>query len=243
MMQLDYLRMKNFRQYRDATIDFSRSPPDSFIIIQGVNGAGKTNILNAITWCLFEDECHADSKYAGLPIANTSALDANKKGIVEVSVELQFIGDDGKKLLFSRSINYKEKDGNPVEVPQAHAPPCVMMQTGREWIGPIYGGDAQYKINSLIPPEIEEYFFFDGERMDDYFKENTGKDIKDAVFEISQLELFNTLIEHLVKRKNEFVKKKKNLSSDAKNIGEDIDIQTQSLDSDREDLKKLEKEL
>ena len=242
MMQLDYLRMKNFRQYRDATIDFSRSPPDSFIIIQGVNGAGKTNILNAITWCLFEDECHADSKYAGLPIANTSALDANKKGIVEVSVELQFIGDDGKKLLFSRSISYKEKDGEPVEVPQAHAPPCVMMQTGREWISPIYGSDAQYKINSLIPPEIEEYFFFDGERMDDYFKENTGKDIKDAVFEISQLELFNTLIEHLVKRKNEFVKKKKNLSSDAKNIGEDIDIQTQSLDSDREDLKKLEKE-
>src|SRR4030067_1005407 len=104
-MKLDFLHMKNFRQYRDVKIDFSRFPADNFIIIQGINGAGKTNILNAITWCLFGKELHTKSKYAGLPIVSTSALDENKNGVVELSVEMQFIGDNGKKILFSRSIS------------------------------------------------------------------------------------------------------------------------------------------
>lgn len=188
-MQLEYLHLKNFRQYRDVRIDFSRSPSDNFLVIQGINGAGKTNILNAITWCLFGEEFHSKSKYAGLPIVNTATLDNNKNGVVELSVEITFIGDNGKKIIFLRSKSYREKAGELVEILSTHVTPSVMIQTEREWIGPIYGSDAQARINSLIPPEIEEYFFFDGERLDDYFQENTGREIKDAVFEISQLQL------------------------------------------------------
>jgi DNA sulfur modification protein DndD len=241
-MQLEYLHMKNFRQYRDVKVDFSRSPFDNFIVIQGINGAGKTNILNAITWCLFGKELHTKSKYAGLPIVSTSALDENKNGIVELSVEMQFIGDNGKKILFSRSASYKENAGKLVEIPSAHVPPCVMLQTERDWVGPIYGSDAQFRINSLIPPEIEEYFFFDGERLDDYFKENTGREIKDAVFEISQLQLLDRLIDHLRSRKNDFVKQTKGLSIEAQKTRDEIEIHTRSLEVDKEELEKLQKQ-
>ena len=240
-MELDYIRMKNFRQYRDVKIVFSRSSPGNFTVIQGANGAGKTNILNAITWCLFGDEYHADSKYKGLPIVSITALDENKNGIAETSVEMQFVGDDGKKILISRSLSHRESAGKLTEVPGSHAPPCVMRQTEREWVGPIYGSDAQYIIDSLIPRTIEEYFFFDGERMDDYFKENTGKDIRDAVFQISQLELFERLIEHLIHRKSEFVKQTKGLSSEVERIREEQEIQTRSLEVDKEQLEDLKK--
>ena len=67
--------MKNFRQYRDAQINFARASEANFTVILGANGAGKTNIMNAITWCLFGKEYHMDSKYAGLPITNAHALD------------------------------------------------------------------------------------------------------------------------------------------------------------------------
>ena len=118
-MELDYLLMKNFRQYKDAKIEFARSSSANFTIIQGANGAGKTNILNAITWCLFGEEYHMDSKYKGLPIVNADALDENKKGVIGTSVEVQFIDDNGKKILISRTINYREINGKLVELPGA----------------------------------------------------------------------------------------------------------------------------
>lgn len=232
--------MKNYRQYCDAKIEFSRSPSKKFTVIQGANGAGKTNILNAITWCLFGEEKHIDSKYAGLPIVNTTVLDESKAGLFEVTVEIQFVQSNNKKMLVTRSCQYKKgKNGSVSEVPSPHSL-TVMSEAERDWGYPLYGSDAQYKIDNLIPPSIEEYFFFDGERMDDYFRENTGKDIKEAVFKISQLELFEKLIEHLSARKTDFLRTAKGLNPKAAQTRDMLDIQTQSLEADKKELEELQ---
>ena len=238
-MEIDYINIKNFRQYRNVRIEFSRSPSKNFTIIQGVNGAGKTNLLNAITWCLFGEELHVDSKYKGLPIVNTTTLNESNSDIFEVEVEIQFIENDGNKMVVTRCKHYKKgKEENLVEVPSPHSL-TVMQQRGRDWIGPIYGDDAQYIIDNRIPPSIEEYFFFDGERMDDYFKENTGRDIKNAVFQISQLDLFEKLIEHLTARKNDFLKTARELSPRAEELREYIELHTRSLQTDKCILEEL----
>jgi DNA sulfur modification protein DndD len=231
--------MKNFRQYLDVKIEFARDPAKNFTIIQGVNGAGKTNLLNAITWCLFGDEFHVDTKYKGLPIVNTTALNQSTDNTFEVKVEIQFIEKDGNKIVVTRANQYKKNEnGEVVEVPYPHSL-AVMQQRGRDWIGPIYGDDAQYIINNRIPPTIEEYFFFDGERMDDYFKENTGKEIKEAVFQISQLELFEKLIDHLTARRTDFLKAARGLSSRAEEISELLQLHTRSLETDKKILEEL----
>jgi len=238
-MELDYVHMKNFRQYLDAKVEFARSPTKNFTVIQGANGAGKTNFVNAITWCLFGEELHVDSKYKGLPLVNTTALEKKGEGLFEVKVELQFIQSDGKKMLVTRTAHYKEgKDGSLIEVQSPHSL-TVMRQAGREWTPPIHGDDAQYIINNLIPPSIEEYFFFDGERMDDYFKESTSRDIRSAVFQISQLELFEKLIEHLGARKASFLKEARGLSPNAEDKRQMIQIHTRSLEVDRGELQIL----
>jgi len=238
-MDLDCIRMKNFRQYMNVKIEFARDPAKNFTIIQGVNGAGKTNLLNAITWCLFGDEFHVDTKYKGLPIVNTTALNQSTDNTFEVKVEIQFIEKDGNKIVVTRANQYKKKEnGEVVEVPYPHSL-AVMQQRGRDWIGPIYGDDAQYIINNRIPPTIEEYFFFDGERMDDYFKENTGKEIKEAVFQISQLELFEKLIDHLTARRTDFLKAARGLSSRAEEISELLQLHTRSLETDKKILEEL----
>lgn len=239
-MDIDHIHMKNFRQYADVKIELARKCPGNFTVIQGPNGAGKTNLLNAITWCLFGKELHVDTKYPGLPIVNTTTLDQAKEGdLFEVNVEIQFVQSNGKKIIVTRAIEYKKQKGNPVEIPSPHAQPRIMRETERDWVGPIYGSDAQYIINNLIPRSIEEYFFFDGERMNDYFKQSTGTDIKRAVFKISQLELLETLIDHLAARKNDFLKKSKGLSSEAQKIKEFLDLQNRSLEVDKEELKTL----
>jgi DNA sulfur modification protein DndD len=238
-MELEYVHMTNYRQYLKAKIEFARSATENFTVIQGANGAGKTNLLNAITWCLFGRELHVDSKYAGLPLVNTTALEKGGKDLYEVTVELQFIQSDGKKMLVTRTVHYKEeKDGNLAETLSPHSL-TVMRQSGREWMPPIHGDDAQYLINNMIPPSIEEYFFFDGERMDDYFKENTGKDIRSAVFQISQLELFEKLIEHLGARRTSFLKEARGFSPKAEEKRQFIEVHTRSLEVDQGELEIL----
>lgn len=238
-MNIDYLLMRNFRQYRDVRIEFARSSKKNFTIIQGVNGAGKTNILNAVTWCLYGSEYHIDMKYQGLPIVNTTVLRENEGRTSKVEVEIQFEQSDGKRIRIARTGHFKEQKEQVIQIPSPHDF-CILRETGRDWVGPIYGDDAQYIIDSLIPPAIEEYFFFDGERMNDYFKENTGKDIRGAVFKISQLELCESMISHLNARKHEFLKMARGLSSKAQEIREMIELQNKSLESDKQQLEGLQ---
>ena len=238
-MDIDYVHMKNFRQYLDARIEFAHDPSKNFTIIQGANGAGKTNLVNAITWCLFGEELHVDSKYKGLPLLNTTALDESDDELLEVKAEIQFIQSGGNKMVVTRSSHFKKgKDGTIKEMASPHSL-AVMQLRGRDWLEPIYGDDAQYIINNLIPPSIEEYFFFDGERMNDYFRETTGKDIKGAVFEISQLELFERLIEHLAVRRSDFLKTTRGLSSRAEELTGFLQLHTRSLETDKQVLEEL----
>jgi DNA sulfur modification protein DndD len=231
--------MRNFRQYRDAKIEFAHSPDRNFTIVEGVMGAGKTNILNALTWCLFGKELHIDKKYTGLPIVNTTALSEDNKVTSELIVEVQFIQSDGKKIRVTRAGHFKEDKGNLKTIVSPHDL-GVMREIGRDWVGPIYGDDAQYIVDSLIPPSIEEYFFFDGERLDDYFKQNTGKDIKDAVFKISQLQLCESLIDHLAARKTEYLRQARGLSPKAQEKKEMVELQERSQMSDKTRLEELQ---
>ena len=57
-MKIDFIKLENYRQYKDLKIEFSTSENQNLTIIQGANGAGKTNLLNAITWCLYGKEKH-----------------------------------------------------------------------------------------------------------------------------------------------------------------------------------------
>jgi DNA sulfur modification protein DndD len=239
-LELGYIALKNFRQYLDSKIEFARSPK-SFTIIQGVNGAGKTNLMNAITWCLFGEELHISTKYAGLPMVNTTAVECSCEKIIEVKVELQLIEKNNDKLEITRVNNFERKEnGKVIEISINHSLK-VMQQIGREWIGPLFDDEAQDIIDFRIPPSIEEYFFFDGERLDDYFNQTSGEEIKKAVFQISQLELFKRLIEHLENRRDESLRTAKGLSSRAQEVRELSEMHSLSLETDKKILQEHKK--
>jgi len=171
-----------------------------------------------------------------LPIVNTTILDESDGDLFNVKVEIQFVQSEGNRIVVTRTNQYKRgKDGSLIAVSSPHSL-SVMKQMGRDWVGPNHGDDAQYLINNLIPPSLEGYFFFDGERMDDYFKESTGREIRKAVFQISQLELFEKLIEHLTARKSDFLKKARGLGSKAEEKRELLQLHTRSLEVDKEEL-------
>ena len=50
-MRFSSIQLKNYRQYEDLTIEFEYGTHDLHVLI-GDNGTGKTNLLDAFTWCL-----------------------------------------------------------------------------------------------------------------------------------------------------------------------------------------------
>ena len=73
-MELDKVVIKNYRQYRDVSIDFARDPDKNFTIIKGNNGTGKTTMLNALSWCLYGEEIHDYGDDSSMEICNNKSL-------------------------------------------------------------------------------------------------------------------------------------------------------------------------
>jgi DNA sulfur modification protein DndD len=239
-MKIDSLTLKNYRQYKDERIRFDSENKDkNFIVIQGTNGSGKTNILNAITWCLYGKELHLE-KSKGLPIYNTILMDELKpENLVNTEVELRLIDDDSGIIIITRKLNLRKSQNGEIKIV-----PCsfsksedgseiIMQREENRDIVTIEG--PEYFINMMIPEKLEEYFFFDGERLDKYFTKTSSENIHEAVFRISQLELFEKLISHLDDRKRDLRKKVCSLSSKAEGVREELEIYETSIKAAREE--------
>ena len=81
-MKLKSLKLENFRQHEDSFIEFT----DGITIINGTNGAGKSTILEAITWSIYGTDAARGNK---------DSIKFNKaKARAKVRVELIFCLDD-----------------------------------------------------------------------------------------------------------------------------------------------------
>jgi len=238
-MWIDYVKLKNFRQYKDEKITFAPPEKDkNFTVLQGANGSGKTNLVNAITWCLYGEELRSDKKYEGLPIYNTAAFEELELGEkCGVEVEIQMIEASGHKMLLTRSQEFRKLE--QLSASSDKSTFTMMRLLGREWTNVI---DPSYVLSRLIPKSIERYFFFDGERLDDYFKKATGEDIKKAVFDVSQLNLLEKMIEHLTKMKSKYFSECKGLSPLAEELRQKLQTCQRSLKEGMEQLGTLKKE-
>ena len=241
-MFIESVQIKNYRQYLDDKIIFAK--PDgikNFTIIQGANGAGKTNLLNAITWCLYGTEKHLPTKHKGLPIINMSNFDHLRSDkIIDVEVEIIMLDDDMNRIIFKRTLGLrKTSDGQIRNVPDSTSPYPdgskfeIIRQIKNEME---IISSPKYILNQLIPESLEEYFFFDGERLNDYFKDNSGK-IREEVFKISQLDLLEVAIKHLKAKQKDFLNESGKLSPQAERIREQVGAYSSSLERHEEKLK------
>lgn len=163
-MRLNGLRLRNFRQFYGETPKLDMTPvgDTNVTVIHGSNGAGKTALLNAFTWALYENFTRAFQ----LPeqLVNKRAIrEATPGDQVDAWVELDFEHGDHRYRL-RRTVEVLRTSGEPGWEPQG--PSRVVLQS--------CGPDGKWiphprvapTIARVLPTDLHSYFFFDGERIE-----------------------------------------------------------------------------
>lgn len=225
-MKITNIKISNYRQYRDFEYNFKGQDEVGIYSFLGKNGMGKTNLLNSITWCLYEKENHLGDKNSALAIPNLSAFkELSIRDKIEVSIEIK-INDEqyGSDYIFKRTAKFVSSNE---KIPfKTESKFQVFWKAPNEKKYEIYEGDmAQSILKKCFPENISEYFFFDGEQLDKYFNHQNAERIKSTILEINELNHLDIMAGRL-----ESLKKNNN-----KSIG---NINIQKINEEIEDLEK-----
>ena len=229
-MKLNYLQLCNFRQFYGKTPQIKFASGDrNTTVIYGNNGAGKTSILNAFTWVLYEKFTAAFAS-PELLVNQRSLAEAIPEQAVECWVELQFERDRKiyqlkRKFYATRNVEHR------VSYSQANLFMLVAGDDGR-WYPPVEAPEDI--INRILPASLHQYFFFDGERIDGFFRHDRDSHIAEDTKELLGVKVLDRGIEHLKKAK-------RSLQEELEELG---DAQTKQLlrkqidlEQDLEDIK------
>lgn len=194
-MKIDKIILKNYRQFKDAEISFNKKSQFDLHIIIGKNGTGKTNILSAINWCLYGDEPNLSKDSRQLPLLNLKSMEEGEFGEdKEIMVEVWGKTVNNKYVIFTRKAIYNLYKS--AKLPMRISSDFEVKVTDEKGNTEIFKNEeSESQVERFVPKGIREFFFFDGERLDNYFKEAIGQNIRHAVFEISQIDLLENRVE------------------------------------------------
>ena len=180
-MKLNYITLKNFRQYcGEQTIQFASQEHRHVTVIHGVNGAGKTSLCIALNWCLYGDEFVKERfGQIGELVSKDPLVKITGE---ETSVKISFTYQ-GEEYLVERK--YIKQDLTTLSLKREGEPNSFRDQ------------DAAGRIQLMIPKDISVHFFFDGEKIDNFAMPGSEKQVKDAVYNVLNIEFFQRGIKHL----------------------------------------------
>ena len=208
-MKLLSIKLCNFRQFYGKTPEIHLAASSrNTTVIYGNNGAGKTTILNACTWVLYEKFTAAFAE---------PELLVNKRAITEVTT--------GTSIECSAEVNF-EHENKRYQVKRkffAYQDVNSKIKYGSNSLYMLYAGDdgnwytpnqpPEDIINQILPESLHRYFFFDGEYIDHQFRSSSQGKIAEDTKELLGVKVLDRAIEHLKKAK-------KSLQDELKDLGE-----------------------
>ncbi|MBL7060688.1 MAG: AAA family ATPase [Actinobacteria bacterium] len=195
-MRISRVKIKNYRQLKDVDISFDKKSKNDLYIIIGRNGTGKTNFLNAINWCLYGDEPNLSLNSHQLHILNINEQKNSKKDDTKTVFVNIWFEDEDNKYIVRRNSYYKISGENKIPSDMGDRLEVEIdfrEENGNININTLEGENAQSFIERLIPKNIREFYFFDGERLDRYFKEAISQNVRHSIFILSRINLLESL--------------------------------------------------
>lgn len=224
-MKISSIGVQNFKQfYGDQEVLISTSTDKNVTVFHGLNGTGKTSLFTAINWCLYGEGHEGTGDLLNRQIV-TETVDGESISLVSRigfihntvsykavrSMEFKKRGTSADYLNTRFDLFYLDVQGQTIRIPN----PEGMM-------------------NAILPKNVREYFFFNGEKMEDLTRPGNSK-IQDAIKNIMHLPIIDKALIHLEAVTKEY-------RSEISNIGQGK-IETLIQDQEtRENQKKRLKE-
>lgn len=180
------LEIKNYRQYEHLELNFDDDK--NLYAFMARNHVGKTNIINAISWCLYGDEPFKDKnendKLLSAHLANNRDTKYSK---IKVTIEAEI---DDHRILYKRSLIETDDanlDQNKFEV--------FLFDNGdwKESEEP----NPNYFVEKFLPKSLRYFFMFPGEDLKNLFTDGYEINLKKNVHIVSNVTLIEETIKHL----------------------------------------------
>lgn len=181
--------LNNFRQYEgEQIVEFSTNPENNVTVILGQNTSGKTTLIQAFSWCLYE-KTNFKRRSEILNSDVLRVLPINGSEVAYVEVELVH---SGQLYTIRRSQRFEKKSAsvNP-KVEASKFDVSFKQPDGQTQIVPHL--DREDTINKILPEQLSDYFFFAGEHID---KIDKTKNVKEAVRALMGLEVIAKSKDH-----------------------------------------------
>lgn len=195
-MRFNSIEIHNYRQYKDLQLDFQKRGQYDLHIIIGENTLGKTNLLNAITWCLYGIEPHLGSSSKILPKLNLMVKEetleyGNERSTILVKIIAE---DNGQMITYQRKLPVNA--ANDFEYMEEFTV-TISHDTGDTKI--FENDDAEIYVSKYMPEKIRQYFYFDGEQLNNYFVSEQISRIEESIHAISQVDVVTRISGRLSK--------------------------------------------
>lgn len=195
-MKLTSIKLCNFRQFYGRTPEILLAGGNqNTTIIHGNNGAGKTTLLNAFTWVLYEKFSAAFASEDQL-VNKRAITEAKLKDSIECWVELGFEHNNKRYQVRRLCRAYKTEAG--VEQGKSELYLQIAGDDGR-WLLPQQLPEDI--IGRILPVSLHQYFFFDGERIEQIVRSDKKSEIAEATKTLLGVEVLNRSIKHLKEAK------------------------------------------
>jgi DNA sulfur modification protein DndD len=196
-MIFESITLENFRQFKDKeTISFSTGHDKNISVIIGDNTSGKTTLLNAFKWALYQKNNFVSSKNKAL---NQSLLNKDtekemrKDGdTAKVKVVIRLIHDKSIYII-STSQEYYKVSGEVKDRPITSR--ISISSDNNESTENVFEDNlARKEISKILPEKLSDYFFFDTENINTITKKTN---LFDSIKEILQLNVSEYLLDIL----------------------------------------------
>lgn len=230
-MKLQSVKIVNFRPYRNGHLDLT-DRKGSIHVVEGDQGGGKTSLHTAIQWGLY------GGNGPGTNYSEHWNERAKQDQEEKMSVKIKFKEGERNYTLVRKIDRFNHRLG------RAHEKTSLIGNTKT-----YSGEEAQNQIGEILPEQLKDFFFLDGERIQRLIREDAGQQVKREIETVlkhrtiinAQDDLEDLLEDRLVPRRNKIEDEASERSAIVDKISvcrEDIRKLKNKNEEDRDDIKK-----
>ena len=242
-MIIKKLIMHNFGVYSSTNVlEFVSDKP--VVLIGGMNGRGKTTILEAVLLSLYGSNSfdYTESKFNTYGQYLKSYVNKTD-GSLETYLEIEFSMDDRDKEVYNVR---REWDGKGIRVHER----IIVKKNGEE--SAFLTENWPMFVENILPSALSSFFFFDGEKIAELAVEETSEQMKEsikAMLGITVLDVLQSDVSKIIGRlckaneENQDLKKLEELRSKKENAEQVLRDADSDIENQKTELEQLQLEL